>query len=141
MIQTYDPKLVTVVFGSNILTDFADDIISVEFTEDTYSTVVGADGRVARVRNQNMSGEATITLKQSSMSNDILSAAANADITGGGGVFPFSMQDHTGNTVCSSANAWVKKIPAVKRSKDMQNMEWVLSLDRVQVSVGGIPLI
>lgn len=49
MTKTYDPRLVTMSFGSHIVTGFADDShITIEANGDGITKKVGCDGEVAR---------------------------------------------------------------------------------------------
>lgn len=136
--QTYDPQKVIISVGDVTVTGFAKGtFVKVSREEDGFSKVVGADGQVSRTRNANRSGSIEITLKASAASNDLLSAYAAADELAGTGVKPVQIKDGSGTTVCSAANAWIKKIPDVERGKEETEVTWALDCDVLNISVGG----
>jgi hypothetical protein len=136
--STYDPDEVIVTFAGNILSGFADGtFIEAERNEDGYTLKVGADGEGVRSRNQNRSGLFTLTLQQSSASNDVLSAIAAADDLGGPGVFPFQIQDNLGRTLVLGANTWIKKRPKVEYGKEASDRQWVFETVHLDPNVGG----
>jgi hypothetical protein len=130
-VRQYDPSKVVVTFGGAILSGFADTIFAASRSEDTWSTVVGADGRVSRIRNLNQSGEVTISLHHTSPSNDFLSGVAVDDEALGNGVMQLTIKDHQGESRVDATNAWVKKLPDMGRAKDVSTVEWVISCDRL----------
>ena len=85
-------------------------------------------GRSARV---------TITLLQTSPSNDVLSAAAEADELAGTGVGTFLMTDLNGTTEAHAPNAWVAKPAAIEEGKEVGDREWVIDVDDLEQNIGG----
>lgn len=137
-IKTYDPDKVIVTFGGVPLSGYADGtFVNVERAEDAFTLSVGADGETARTRNLNKSGTITITLMQSSASNDLLSGAAIADESTGLGIFPVMIKDMAGTTLAIAANAWVKKMANAEFGKEHGDREWVLEADSITMHVGG----
>lgn len=138
MMRTWDPgRFNLVLFGAQI-TGFADGtFIKVERNADTFTKVVGADGRVARARMRDNSARVTITLLHTSPSNDVLSAAAAADRLAGNGVGAFLITDLNGTTEASAPNAWVAKPAAIERGKEIGNAEWVIDVDDLDEVIGG----
>ncbi len=136
---TYDPDKVVVSFMGNILTHFADGtFVTLERNEDAFTLMVGADGETARARNQNRSGTLTLTLMQTSPSNDILAALAAADELDGLGVGPLLVKDLQGSTLALAQNAWIKKIATAEFGKELGSREWVFEMDSLQLFNGGI---
>ncbi len=136
---TYDPAQVVVTFLGNILTGFGPDtFLTVERESDAFSDEVGADGEVARARSRDRRGTVTLTLLQSSLSNDVLSAAAAADELGGLGVGPLLIKDLTGATLVAAESAWVRKIANVEYGKEITAREWMIRCADMTVLVGGI---
>lgn len=138
-LKKYDPKAVSVIFGGPI-TGFADGtFVSVEFDEDLFTKVVGADGEACRSKTNNLGARVTITLLQSSTSNTFLSAALNTDLNSplGDGIVPFFLKDLSGNTLMSAENAWVVKPATVEYGREVANREWVIETDNMQFLVGG----
>lgn len=138
-IATYDPKQVLVTFNGQPLSGYADGtMVSIETAEDLYALTVGADGKATRVRSQNLSGSITITLMQTSLSNDLLFAAFQADQqTPAAGVSEFQLKDANGRDLVHAANAWVKKLPTLEYGKEQSNREWVLESDRITYQAMG----
>lgn len=142
MLQTYDPQRIKlIVLGAPIM-GFADGTFAkLERNNPTYTLKVGADGETCRSRSHDKSGKLTITLMGSSPSNDDLSARAQADELAGAGVGPVLIQDLSGTTLATAANAWVTMPSAVEFGKEVSDREWVIELDSVDIFVGGIPLV
>lgn len=135
---SYDPKLVAVIVGGVPIQGFADgDMISVEFQEDSWEHLAGADGEEMRVRKNDARAEMTITLLQSSESNTWLAGLQLADEATGKAAFPVLFKDNNGATLMAAESAWVKKTPGITRGKSASNVEWVLSLSQARAFVGG----
>jgi len=140
MLRTYDPKDVRIVVGGFPIGGFADGtFLNLEMDEDSFSKETGADGETARAKSNNNGGSATLTLMQTSPSNDVLSGFAQADRLSNAGVVPLLIQDGSGRTTLFSATAWVRKRPAASFSKEIEEREWVLDLADVDYFVGGNP--
>lgn len=138
MLYTYDPKMVITTFKGVIITGYADGtFLTVERTADMFSQVVGAQGETSRAKSNNRSGTAKLHLKQTSPSNDVLSAIALLDENGGLGVGPFMVRDTLGTTLIMSPQAYLKKYAHAEYSKDIVNREWFIYLTDVNVYVGG----
>lgn len=138
MMRTYDPgRVIISLFGANI-TGFADGtFIKIERNSDTFVKTVGADGKVARARQRDRSARITLTLLQTSPSNDVLSAAAEADEIAGTGVGTFLMTDLNGTTEASAPNAWVAKPAAIEDGKEVGEREWMIDVDELDQNIGG----
>lgn len=138
MLKTYDPGLVVLTVGGVPIKGFADGtFITVERTNDMYSKVTGADGIVSRAKSQDKSGSITITLAQTSSSNDVLSAFAAQDELSNTGVVPVNCKDLSGRSVYFTATAWVRKMPNSEYSKEVSDREWSLDCDELSMFVGG----
>lgn len=137
--KSYDPKNISVVVGVKAISGFADGtFVMVEHDEDAYSKVSGADGEVARAKSNNYTGKITITLMQSSDSNDYLSGLAIADQATGSGVVPVTIRDANGTTIVFAESAWVLRKPANEFAKELANREWVLDCSQIEEHVGGL---
>lgn len=138
MFASYNPKDVSVIFGGVPIDGFADGtFINVEFDEDAYTKVTGADRLTSRAATNNYAGNATITLQQTSASNDYLAAIWNADRRTGGGVVPLLIKDASGRTVIVAKNAWIRRAPAAGFSKQIENREWIIDTDELEWFGGG----
>lgn len=137
MAKTYNPKLVSVSFAGFPLSGFGDTYISAERNTDAFTVVVGADGESSRVASADRSGKVTITLKQTSLSNDVLSALAVTDELSGLGTGALFIKDIGGTTLVEAQEAWIVKIPNVELGKDGAEREWVLECGQLNILVGG----
>ena len=138
MVKSYDPKQVAVIFRGNIIHGFADStFILAERNEQAFNQKVGVDGEGTRAKSNNKSGKVTITLMNSSDSNDVLSAAAAADELSGKGTGSLVVNDKSGRTVIAAATAWVQKIANAEMAKEANNRVWVLETDELDMFVGG----
>ena len=138
MTKTYDPKLVSLIVGGKIVGGFTDGtFIVAERNEDMWTMKVGVDGIGTRAKTNNFSGKVTITLHQSSSSNDDLSALAAADELSNSGAVPLLLRDASGRTLVSALTAWVKKMPNAEFAKEVSNRAWVLETDQLVMFEGG----
>jgi hypothetical protein len=136
--KSFNPKDLSIVVGAKAISGFADGtFVMIEMDEDAYSKVTGADGEVARAKSNNYSGKITLTLMQSSDSNDFLSALAIADRQTGTGVVPVTVRDAKGTTIVFAESAWVMRMPSTEFSKEIGNREWVLDCSQIEMYVGG----
>lgn len=139
-VKTYDPKQVIVIVGGVPMSGFADGtFITAERSNDSFSKVTGSDGFTSRAKSNDRSGSFTITLAQTSPSNDILQSFALADELTNAGVVPILVKDIGGRTTFISAFGWVKKPPAAEFGKEIANREWVMDTADMDVFVGGTP--
>lgn len=137
-IKTYAPDKVTVVFGGAILTGYAEDsFIKIEMSTEAFTMHVGGDGEVSRTRNVDRTGKVTVKLKQTSDSNDILSAFYTADITSLQGYLPVIVKDNAGRTLAAGSSAWIQKLPDTEFGKEIGEREWILDVADLNYFVGG----
>ena len=128
-VRTFDPAQVVLTVGGVPIGGYADGtFISVERNEDTFTPVSGADGVVSRAKSNNKTGTITVTLAQTSPSNDVLSGFAVADELTNTGIVPVLCKDNSGRSVHFSALGWIQKPPTAEYGKEISNREWVLYL-------------
>lgn len=127
-VKTYDPKKVTVIFGTCILEGFAEGtFVNVETQGDGITAVVGCDQEIVRnISPDSILKNITITLLQTSVSNDELSLMHDLDIATGQGLYPMAIKDLSGRSVMVADQAWIVKKPVFKRGKIATdgNVEW-----------------
>jgi hypothetical protein len=113
--------------------------ITVERNEDSFSLSVGSDGDACRSRTKNFSGKITFTLLQSSNSNLLLSALANADERSplGDSIAPSTIKDLTGTTLVTAEKSWLVKPANVEYSNEITNREWVVETNELNMLIGG----
>ena len=141
-LATFDPAEVVITIGGVPMSGYADGTFALlSRNVDAYSMVTGADGLTTRVKSNNRSGSLTLTLTQTSPSNDVLSGFALLDELSNGGVVPIQVKDLSGTTILFSATGWVRKIADVEYSNVLSNREWILDLADFDMFVGGNPAI
>lgn len=134
----YDPILTVLVFrGAPVLGFMDGTFVSVERSQDSFEKHVGSLGDVVRRRIRDRSGTVTLTLQQSSPSNDILSASYLLDELSGLGFGPLLLQDLNGSTLISSPVAWVRKPAVVELADSVTGREWMIDCHELEVFVGG----
>lgn len=138
-VRTYDPKKISIVIGAHIVSGYAEDTFaSVEPTGDGTQAQSGADGEVARSLSNNMLHRLTLTLQQTSMSNNALSALLALDrASGGGGVVPLQIIDLRGSTLIAGSQAWIVQNPSVEFGAEVGDREWNIDFVATQVFIGG----
>ena len=137
-VRTYDPKLVVVTFGAIAITGFAEGtFITIAGNGDKFEKSKGADGTVDRVNKNATDYAVTITIKQTSLTNDALSAALNADLTANTGKAPLTIKDLNGTTLFFAAQAWIAKDPDDEYSDSLSNREWRIDTGPATKFTGG----
>lgn len=137
-VRTFDSKQIVLTVGGIPIGGFADGtFLQYEDDEDAFTKVTGADGVVSRSKTNNSGGTLTITVAQTSPSNDILSNFANADKLSNTGVIPVVVKDINGTTNIFAPNGWVRKKAPLEWSKEITDNEWILDLADVDSVIGG----
>ena len=135
---TYDVSQVAVIVGGVPLEGFADGSrVTVEFDEEQFTKVTGSDGLTTRSKSNNYAGSVTVTLQQSSRSNDVLSGLWNADRVRNAGVVPILIKDNSGRTLWAAEHAWVQQMPGQEFAKEVSDREWILDTDKLTGLAGG----
>lgn len=139
MFNAWNPADVSVVVAGNIMGGWGDDtFVTVERSEDAFSLKVGIDGIGARAKNNNRSGTVSLTLMNTSKSNDVLSALAAADELSGQAAFPIMVRDANGTMLATALTAWITKIPTVEFGKEVGNRTWQFTTDSLIIFAGGM---
>ena len=134
---TYNPKEVIVTIGGIPMSGYSDGtFLEIVRTEQTWSTIVGADGFVTRGKTNNFSGTLTLTLKQSSPSNDVLSGFIIADELTNSGIIPILVKDLSGNSTYFAAQGWVQAYANSTFGKEINDREWTIALANLDLFVG-----
>jgi len=138
-VKTYDPKGVVVSIGGSPISGYADGtFVNISRQNDTFTSVAGADGEVSRAKSNDKRGEMTLTLLQTSLSNDVLSALAVLDEKLGTGVVPIIVKDMSGLTIYFSGSGWIKKPADSEFGKEISNRDWVFELAEMEAFAGGV---
>lgn len=136
--RTYSPKKVQVLVGNQIITGFSEDtLVEIEKADDDFEKAIGADGEVARTQSADDSGTITISLMQTSASNDVLQNLRDIDRLSGNDPFPVMVKDGSGRALYSAQEAWIKKIPNSPFKKRADSRVWTIESGVVAHKLGG----
>jgi hypothetical protein len=137
-VRTYSPGEIVMTVNGVAMGGFADGtFITVARDEQSFTKVTGADGTVSRSKSNNRSGTVTLSLKQTSPSNEILSALLVQDELDNSGVVPVLIKDNSGTSRFFSGTGWVQGMPSVEYGKEIANREWVIEMADMEINVAG----
>jgi hypothetical protein len=137
-VYTYASDEVQIIVGGVPMSGLADGtFVSISRDEQAFTKVTGADGSTSRSKSANRAGSITITLKQTSPANDVLSGFMIADEQSNNGVVTVMVKDTGGRTLHYASAAWVQQMPDQDFSKEISNREWVMDCARINSFVGG----
>ena len=138
-IKQYDPKKVTIILGTHIVTGVADGTFAtLTQTNDQWIHKSGSDGEEMRARSNDGRGEFTLTLMQTSATNTFIQGLVLADEISGNGGVPLLIKDASSDaTVGASEYIWVKKSPDLARAREDSNTVWVFSCKKVSIAHSG----
>lgn len=139
-LANYSPEdVIIVIAGLHTITGFAaDSIVRIEKVTKTFTASESSDGQVSRTLRASRLYMVTLTLAQSSESNEVLSWAHNADrITSGRAKFPLLIRDKSGSSVMFSSEAWVTGVPTSQFSTSIETREWEIACAVAASHVGG----
>ncbi len=129
-VKHYNPKEIVVVFGEVILEGIADgSFVEIDQVEDAVQLYIGSDGKGTRAMSNNRAATVTLTVSQSSKSNELLSTLHELDRLSGAGVRSLLVKDLNGTSLYSAATAWIKKQPKATFSKGIETRQWTIETD------------
>jgi hypothetical protein len=134
-LKTYDPELVSVIFGVSEITGFADGTFVKISMPQSYDKVSGVNV-ITRVKKTGLFYGIELTLQQSSPSNLVLSGLYAID-RGGNGVLPLLVKDGSGNTIVTFLTAWIEKAADISFGTGHENYVWTLCADDNALVVWG----
>jgi hypothetical protein len=132
----YDPKEIIVIAGGAPISGFSDEFVTLTFEKESFTKTRGIDA-TQRAKTNDYGGSITLTLMGGSPSNDVLSAFWNADRATSEGKFPIIIKDNKGTTIWTASNAWVKKMPDQKFTKDAPTVAWEIDCADIIGHSGG----
>lgn len=143
-LATFAPNDVTIVITqestgmSHIVGGFSEDaIITIDRNADTFTLYTGADDTNTRIYNANTAGTMTLSLQQTSASNDILTALYLQDRDSRNGLFAIQVKDNSGRSNFFAEEAYIGVVPNAAYSNSMQTREWVIHAPRMESIQGG----
>ncbi len=141
-VKTYDPAQIALVVGGFLVTGFEPGtFVTVVRSVSNYGWTVGPDGvEGIRTKLNDKSALMTITLRQTSPANFVLSNFANKDETEGNAVVPVSLADaNSPDTEFVSAKGWIEKPADANYAETPQGRAWQIRLAEVPMVHGGTP--
>jgi len=135
---SYDPMQIQIIFGGNPITGYADGtFVEIEFDEQQWNKVTGADALTSRAKTNNYAGSVTITLLATSSGNDVLNSIMQKDRRNNTGVVSLIVKDSGGRTIWSAQHAWIEQIPTQAWSKETEERAWTIATAALIGNVGG----
>ena len=110
---------------------------SIVFNSDAFTPEKGSDGEDNRFLANDFSAVATITLMQSSDSNDYLSDLHNEDLSTAKKIFTFTHKDSNGSTLLESSRCYILKFADVTIGNTSQGRAWRIHCPNLKGKVGG----
>ena len=136
-LKSYVPQRVSVIVGTVTLEGLAEDsFVDAERKTDAFSESVSNEGKVTRVKSSDRRGTIKVTLQASSDSNDYLSSLAITDDLTNVGTFPVVIKDNSGTDLATAPEAWITKIPSLKKGKELGKVEWTFSCAELILFIG-----
>lgn len=137
-VKTYNPSDVIAIIAGVEVTGYADGtFITCGRDNPSFTNGTGSSGEGWRAKSNDKSGTCTMTLLQTSESNDALTALVTLDEVSGDGVGPFLLKDNSGRTLYEAETAWLEKPADSEFAREVTNREWVIKTDNLNVFVGG----
>lgn len=137
-VRTYDPKQVIVTFGTVIVSGYAEGtFIAIAQNGDSFEKKKGADGGVDRVNKNANDYAVTLTLKQTSLTNDALSLLSIADKLTNSGKLPLIVKDINGTSLFFAEQAWIGKEPDPEDGDSISSREWRFDTGIAKQFIGG----
>lgn len=132
-VTTYNPKKVTCSLGNHIVSGFADDsMITIEYSGDGTSHVIGADGEIVRSIDPSEMYTLKLSVQQTSPTNAYLQAMYDKDKSDGTGTFSVNVNDILGSEKFVGETAWLTKPASFVRGKAQNNREWEIVVGKGQ---------
>lgn len=137
-VKTYDPGAVDLVVVGIPITGYVDGtFINIGRNNPAFTDGTGSQGEGWRAKSNDKSGICTLTLLQTSATNDALSALAALDELSGDGVGALLMKDNSGRSLYAAETCWVEKLPDSEWARSISGREWIIKTDNLEVLVGG----
>lgn len=136
--KTYDPKDVFINFGAISMGGYADGtFVEVSHPSDDFDDVSGADGTVARSKNNDERLYVKVTLVQTSETHKAMSAHSNIDRRTKLGVVPFGMSSKAEGSKWIGKYSWIKTRPNFTYAKGIEAWEWTIAVAKAEEQILG----
>lgn len=143
---SYSPEDLIVIIQhpdfSHQITGFVESgtFLSFDRSVDRATLVSAVDGtHAARVLRRNKAGTITLSLMQTSESNDVLTRIGILDEEAHSNKYLFSIliKDSSGRTVMSASQAFLGNDPTVSFSDGIENRDWTITVAQLDKHIGG----
>lgn len=134
----FDPKKVIATYGPVVIGGVADGtFINVGRREDSVELQVGAYGDALFIIKNDKSGQISIILLQSSLTNDLLSGLTLTQEAGLTGPLPLVIKDLSGNSIFFAREVMIAKPAEAGYGTAGENREWNFLAGSLKTLVGG----
>lgn len=123
-VNTYSPTDLSLSFGGYQIAGW--DSISIVRNAPSFVTVRGIRGKHTRVPSGDTSATITVSILQTSPSNDVLSEVHRQDIESGTSRLDIMLKDSSGNSVFSSDEAYIVSYPETTYSNGFEYRSWTI---------------
>lgn len=135
---TYNPADVHIIFNGVPIEGYADgQFVLVARANPMWTSGTGSDGSGWRAKSNDRSGSVTVTLLQTSPSNDELGLLAQADELAGQGMGPLMVKDTSGRSIAFTDAAWCEKMPDMSFEREVVSRVWVFKSTDLTHQPGG----
>ena len=134
---TYTPSGIIAILNGHIIQGIsADSSVTVTRSANMFEVVPGIDGSWSRIKSSNFSGTISVSLHQTSPSNDALGAFATADELSESGSGLFLLKDKSGRELVTAAVAFIQKRPDLNYSTSMSDRTWTFASGYIDIVNG-----
>lgn len=125
-VLTYSPSDVKLVVSGYTLSGIMD--INLAWNTPPFSIRRGIRGRNTRVYNKDLSATLTISVQQTSVTNDVLFQILRLDRRGGLARLDLALSDNSGRSVVQTTEAYVARYPDLTYSSSFNPHQWVFDI-------------
>lgn len=145
-LATYAPDEVVVIISQKssglsekVMGFMEDSFITIARMNESWTHTTGADNLATRTYSANSSGTITLSIMQSSNSNDVLTALWERDnnLKNNKGLFSITVKDASGRSVYYSPEAYIGKIPDSAFGSGVSGRDWVVNCTNLKHYIGG----
>jgi hypothetical protein len=143
-LQTFSPDAVEVIISNDdinhIVTNFAEGtFVSFEPATERFTPTVGARGEEYRAHQPSKAFNITLTLSQTSHSNDVFSLLLNEDRETLDGTFTMTVKDTSGATLYVDEYAYIQSEPtqSFAGGGSIEGREWMVRMPFPKYTIGG----
>lgn len=143
-LSSYSPYDVSVIITrgnlSHTVTGFAEDsFITVAQAMARWDLYTGGDNTNTRIHKNNTSATISLSLQQTSASNDIMTLLHKSDVASrdSSGLFTVFIRDNSGRSFFHAEQAYIAVVPSATFGTTMQTREWEIHAVVVDTYLGG----